>query len=524
MVKESDKQYLKSLVEKYGTECVTNALLEYSYGGHTFDHRMRSAGQKGEYKGAKGLAVAVPSFLLCSLISPPTALILLMGAVANRVTARWYEQKNTILGALNPLSWAEYIATGNYRNNGNNDDNDFFGKKDDKKTNHRTPDKKDFTDVSTGEVTQDVINQNLSDKDMEEIKKIQFKYWFITFDNNEVLKVMANDKTAAEYFGKSVIMYPLVLKRLGEQISSYEQYKSAMNAEYKVYKAIYSDGQVLYTIGKNEQEATNTAQAMIKGYAQGFDEGYKDVRRIAGSGAEKFKVANVIRLEEQETLEIKFPSKIINISEYANIPTATNTRNRKAGYYWQWGEADEHGNIKSGGLHDVRTALSQGLLVMHTPADNSNNAEKIISEIFRNFKTSSYGKQLLDQSYEDDTWYKVSFLDGDSYVIHDKDKETAVRKVLEFYRLKIKVCKDKYADKGKYINIITKRYEKVVDDFGAKNVKEVKVDDLNPKEININKLKINSVMRDYDVTKDKEVNIQEIKGSQNEMVSLSSFL
>lgn len=88
MVKESDKQYIKSLVEKYGTECVTNALLEYTYGHHTYDNRMHSAGQKAENRGAKGLAIAIPSFLLCALISPPAAFILLLGAVTNRMCAK----------------------------------------------------------------------------------------------------------------------------------------------------------------------------------------------------------------------------------------------------------------------------------------------------------------------------------------------------------------------------------------------------------------------------------------------------
>ena len=521
MVKESDKQYLKSLIEKYGAECVTNALLEYSYGGHTFDHHMRSAGQKGEYKGLKGAAVVIPSFLLCSLISPPAALILLIGAVANRVTARCYEQKDTFLGALNPLSWSEYLATGNYRG--------IFGKKDDtgkdeKTASRRSPNQDSFSDTSTGNVTQDVINQNLSDKSIEEIKKLKFKYWFIMFDNGEVLKVMANDQTAAEYFGKAVIRYPLVLNRLGSQISTYEQYKSAMEEEYKVYKAIYDDGQVLYTIGKNEQEARATAKEMVKGYAQGFDEGYKEVMKIQGSGAEKFKVANVIRLDEQETLEIELPEKIQNVAEYANVPASTSGTKKMKGYYWQWGETDEHGNVRPGGLHDIKTTLSQGILTMHFPADNSNNALKTLTEIFKDFKNTQYGKQLLDQSYENDNWYKVSFLDGDSYVIHDRSREAAAEKVRKFYLFKIKTCLNIYAGKGKYTNIIAKRYEKVVNDFNSSNVKEIKPDDFNPKEININKLKFNCMLRDYDVTKDKEVNIQPIKGSEDSMIYLKDFL
>lgn len=521
MVKESDKQYLKSLVEKYGADCVTNALMEYSYGGHTFDHHMRSAGQKGDYKGAKGLAVAIPSFLLCSLISPPAALILLIGAVANRVTARWYEQKDTILGALNPLSWAEYLATGNYKNG--KDDDDLFNK-DKKNANHRSPNSNDFTDTSTGDVTQDTINQILADKSMDEIKALKFKYWFITFDNGEVLKVMANDKTAAEYFGKAVIKYPLVLNRLGYQITTYEQYKSAMEEEYKVYKAVYDDGQVLYTIGKNESEARATAREMVKGYAKGFDEGYKEVGRIQGSGIEKFKVANIVRLDEQETLEIPLPEKIKNVSETAVVPASMSSSHRRTGYYWQWGESDEHGNIKAGGLHDIKTTLSQGLLVMHFPADNSNNALKILTEIFKEFKNTPYGKQLLDQSSENDNWYKVSFLDGDSYVIHDRSAEAAAEKARKFYLLKVKTCLNVYNGKSRYTNIITKRYEKVANEFGSSNIKEISADDFNPREIAINKLKFNCVLRDYDVTKDKEINIQPIKGSEDSMIYLKDFL
>lgn len=522
MLKETDKQHLKAITEKYGSDCVINALLEYSYGGHTFDQHMHSAGQKGNYSGLKGLGIAIPSFLLCTMISPPLSLILLIGAVANRMTARWYEQKNAILGALNPLSWSEYIATGNYRGSGKND---LFGKKSDN-TVRRSPTKDDFSDASVGNM-KDAADNMYADTEKEKIKDLRFKYWFITFDNGEVLKVMANDKTAAEYFGKMTIAHPIMLNRFGKQITAYEQYRSAMSEEYKVYKAIYDDGQVLYTIGKNEQEATNTAQEMVKGYAEGFDGALEDIRSISISGVEKFKVAKVKKLEEQESLDLPLPEKIKNVSETAPFTSASSTANKEKklrGYYWQWGEVDENGNVKKGGLHDIKTTLSQGLLVMHTPAGNSNNAEKIITTIFRNFKNTSYGKQLLSKSYESDEWYKVTFLDGDAYVIHDKSKAEAAKKVLEFYRYKIKVCKDAYSDNNRYIGIIAKRYDEVVNDFGAKNVKPVRTDEFRPKDIDIDKLKINSVLRDYDVVKDKEVNVQSIKGSRDEMVYLRNFL
>ena len=74
------------------------------------------------------------------------------------------------------------------------------------------------------------------------------------------------------------------------------------------------------------------------------------------------------------------------------------------------------------------------------------------------------------------------------------------------------------------MGIIAKRYDEVVNDFGAKNVKLARTDELKPKDIDIDKLKINSVLRDYDVVKDKEVNVQSIKGSRDEMVYLRNFL
>ena len=506
MVKESDKQYLKQLTEKYGKDCIYNTLLEYTYGGHTFDSTMHSAGQKDKYSGINGLPVIIPSFLLCALISPPAALILLIGAVANRITARWYEQKNTILGALNPFSWAEYLATGNYRSGKGE------GGKDNKSDNSKgkTLSSKDFSDVSTGEVMQDAITGMYGDKTIDEFKKLVFRYWFITFDNGEVLKALVNDKEAAKYFGNVMIKYPLMLNRFGRQLSSYEQYKSMMDQEYKVYKAIYDDGQVLYTIGKDEQEASATAREMVKGYAKGFDNSYKN-NNIAK--IDKFKVPNLIRLDEQETLEIKFPEKIENISEYATVPAKRSPHSKKEGYFWQWGEKEQssqkgHNAI----LKDVETKLSKGLLVMHIPAENRNSAENIITKIFRDeFKNSPYGKQFMSETYEGENWYRVSFLDGDKYIIHDRNKDEAKKKVLHFYKRKVDVAA-KLTDEI-YRKEIYKKRDEVLTSFSDSNITLVKEDDLKPKVIDMKKINVISAIRDYDEVKERETKSEYIKGS-----------
>lgn len=434
MVKESDRQYIKSLVEKYGTECITNAILEYTYGTHTFDHKMHSGGQKAENRGAKGLLVAIPSFLLCTLISPPAAFILLLGAVTNRMCAKWHEQKR-ILSALNPMSWAEYIATGNYRNkDGTVDFSNKNNNTDSKNTEdtirrsindpNETPELKDVVD--------DVTKDNLSGMTLSEIETAIFRYWFITFDNGEVFKVKANNEENAVNYGKAVIRYPLTLKRFAFQLRSYEQYKNLMKEEYDVYRIIYSDGQVLYAVGKNEQEAKATGKEMVTTYAKA----YTDTFKKSNVHVNTFAVPSVVRVEKQETLDIPFPKEITKVSNTASIPGA-NIEDRSdlywetlGGHFWQY---------------SILFNASKSIFKMNFPGprDNDDNAKKLARALIVSIKQpdSTYKKMLVTANNDSTSkWYKASFLDGDLYYVYAEDKAEAEKIALSLYKVKISIC------------------------------------------------------------------------------------
>lgn len=490
MVKESDKQYLQSIAEKYGNETLYNALLEYSYGHHTFDHEMHSAGQTKRYAGMKGALFTVPSFLLCTLIYPPLAFVLLMGAVANRISAKWHEQKG-ILGALNPFSWAEYIATGNYRNK-DADGNTAY----DAAPRRTAGDKEDRKNIDAGDSSalQHSIAQSMENVEVSKLESMVFRYWFITFDNGEVAKVLSYDEDGAKMSAKTLIDHPVMLKRLGAQISAYERYKNVMDQQYSVYKAIFNDGQIFYTIGKTEEEASGTAKEIVKGLGKAFDDSYKSNH----INVQKYKVPNLERLEVQEKLEIPLPKTVENISNYASVPGKENDNEKESKFFWQYGTD----------LYQVEMTFSNGVpkdcFRMRFPAENFEMARKIVDDILSDFWNTPYGKMIRDDKDDTDNWYKARFADGDCYIVHGKNLEEMKQIALNLYLYKMKRCM-RFID-SKYNKVLDAKREKVARIFLADSLSKVKdtAPDKPDKIIDLKNIMVEAVYKEYNEVKRRE--------------------
>lgn len=489
MIKESDKQYLQSIAEKYGNETLYNALLEYSYGHHTFDHEMHSAGQTKRYAGMKGALFTVPSFLLCTLIYPPLSFVLLIGAIANRISAKWHEQKG-LLGALNPLSWAEYIATGNYRNKDENGKTIYDGAP--RRTAGNNDDRKNI-DAGDSSTLQNSISQSLKDIEISKLESLVFRDWFITFDNGEVIKLVSYNEEGAKIGAKALIDHPIMLKRLGAQISAYERYKSGMSQEYSVYKAVFNDGQIFYTVGKTEEEATATAKELVKSLGKAIDDGYKSNH----INIQKYKVPNLVRLEIQEKLEIPLPQSVVDISNFASVPGKIDNNEKESKFFWQYGT----------NLYQVEMSFSKGMpansFVMKFPTENFEMAKKIVKEILSDFWNTPYGKMLKNDQIDTDKWYMAKFIDGDRYLIHDKDEEAAKRKALSLYRLKINSCK-RFISQN-FTKVIDSKMEKAGHTFIADSLGKIKepAPDKPEKFIKLEEIRVSAVYKEYNEVKRK---------------------
>lgn len=489
MVKESDKQYLQSIAEKYGNETLYNALLEYSYGRHTFDHEMHSAGQTKRYAGMKGALFTVPSFLLCTLIYPPLAFVLLMGAVANRISAKWHEQKG-LFGTLNPLSWAEYIATGNYRNKDENGKTAYDGAP--RRTAGNDADRKNI-DAGDSSALQNSIGQSMKDVEVSKLESLVFRDWFITFDNGEVVKLISYNEEGAKIGAKALIDHPIMLKRLGAQISAYERYKSGMDQQYSVYKAVFNDGQIFYTVGKTEEEATATAKEIVKSLGKAIDEGYKNNH----INIQSYRVPNLVRLEIQEKLEIPLPQSVVDISNFASVPGKEDNNEKESKFFWQYGT----------NLYQVEMIFSKGIpadsFVMKFPTENFEMARKIVKDILSDFWNTPYGKMIRDDKDDTDNWYKARFADGDCYIIHGKNSEEIKRIALNLYLYKMKKCM-RFID-SRYDNVLNAKREKVAHIFLADSLSKVKdtPPDKPDKIIDLKNIMVEAVYKEYNEVKRK---------------------
>jgi hypothetical protein len=410
-----------------------------------------------------------------------------MGAVANRISAKWHEQKG-VLGVLNPFSWAEYIATGNYRNKDENGNTAYDAAP--RRTVGSASDRKNI-DAGDSSALQQTISQNVANIEVSQLENMVFRYWFITFDNGEVAKVLSYDEDGAKMSAKTLIDHPVMLKRLGAQISAYEQYKNVMDQQYTVYKAIFNDGQIFYTIGKSEEEASGTAKEIVKGLAKAFDESYKNNH----INVQKYKVPNLERLEMQEKLEIPLPKTVENISNYASVPGKENDNEKESKFFWQYGTD----------LYQVEMTFSKGVpkdcFRMRFPTENFEMARKIVDDILSDFWNTSYGKMIRDDKDDTDNWYKARFADGDCYIVHGKNLEEMKQVALHLYLYKMKKCM-RFID-SKYDKVLDAKREKVARIFLADSLSKVKdtAPDKPDKIIDLNNIMVEAVYKEYNEVK-----------------------
>ena len=109
---------------------------------------------------------------------------------------------------------------------------------------------------------------------------------------------------------------------------------------------------------------------------------------------------------------------------------------------------------------------------MKFPTENSEMAVKIVKEILSDFWNTPYGKMLRNDQSDTDNWYMAKFIDGDRYLIHDKDEEAAKRKALNLYRRKINACKSFISQN--FTKVIDSKMKKVERTFIADSLSKIK--------------------------------------------------
>lgn len=398
-------------MEKYGNEAVYDAINERSYNYNYYNRDMDSPGTTSSYNGAKGFMKSLPSFLLCALISPPLAGIMLLGALFHRVNQKWHDHDSAI-AMMNPFTWAEYLATGNYIPKGM--DKPFWTAGENAKAKNIEKVEGDSSAMGAA-LANSQINENVPE---EEAGSLIYNYHWLFFDNGEIRKTKCYTEEDAK---RAALTYLKKQNRNDKQNEgariNYEGLNEILkkDKEYSVYVCEYDDGQLIYCIGKTENDAKIAADNILVGIAQYFKKNIDPT----------YEIPKIKYVTETNWDQIKPMTNYKGCSRSKPMHKEILSSHRSTeSYYWDFDNFKQYTLTMVGGL--------AGLIRFKIPAvysQKNTQAGNIAKEIFNKTNTvlMIYINSIHDANY-DTVWYNVKSFDGDSYIIpctgyDNKDEE-----------------------------------------------------------------------------------------------------
>lgn len=415
--KEKDKQFLKEFAKKYGNETIYAFINEeWSY-GH-YGRNMDSPGPTPKYNGAPGFAKSIPSFLLCSLISPPLAGIMLLGALVSRLRQKWHT-KDSALAMLNPFTWAEYLATGNYIPKGM--DKPFWTAGTNAKPNQINDNKDGSTIVKSISDAQKELYENIPPEDLE---KLLFNFHWIYFDNGEIRKVLCTDNVKDGTVYAKMMMNPKIVGVPYEKLNELLKAKPACS----VYICEYDDGQIIYTVADSEKGARDMADHYIVDTI-GKQLKESDNKHVYEIPALKYVTKTDADAVPAMKTMIKFTGQM-PIHTDAN-PLKTARPDKTKTHFWEIGNFMQYKIYSNIGLH------------FHIPAEpdsEDKQAREIAKLIFndKNIAIDNYIsrlKEVINGNIKN--CYSIKTPDNDKYIIPANDEKDALTIAKEMSKAKL---------------------------------------------------------------------------------------
>lgn len=431
---EISKLYIKSLMEKYGNEAVYDAINERSYNYNYYNRDMDSPGTTSSYNGAKGFMKSIPSFLLCALISPPLAGIMLLGALFHRINQRWHDHDSAI-AMMNPFTWAEYLATGNYIPKGM--DKPFWTSGENANPNDvKNAHGDSSTMAMSAAMMQNEINENVPE---EEAGMLIYNYRWLCFDNGEIRKVKCYSDQQAAAYAKVFLTSPQRNNGKGMRLN-YENMNKLLKSKQEInaYICEYDDGQKIYVVAETENAASTVADDIIVKAA--------NILKKQDNSYEIPKMQYVTKTD-WDKIQPMIGCSNITKSKPAHkdyVPTHRDTTKGDEKYYWDFDRFKQYTLTTVGGL--------AGIVRFKIPAVYSQRnmqAGDIAKKLFDKTETDwvSYINSIRDANYNT-VWYNVKSFDGDSYIVPCTDydnKDAEIKHALlvgeELFRLKIKALR-----------------------------------------------------------------------------------
>ena len=480
-IERQEKDVVDFLVENYGEDVVSEALeflTEKYYPGSGTDYNFNRTGGASS-RGVVGLLKSLPSFAISAAVSWPMTLIAALGALSYRFQKRW-EDKTSKRQLLDMRWWVDYQATPRSEKKHNkkvarDEHKGIFGKD--------SSDSSDKTKTAAaaaagalgGAAAAEYLTKDDKDKIMSEMKNDNFKEYWVTLSNGEILRLRADTDEHAKLLANLVMaytvksVYPVLNKKIKEGCPKYTFY--------------FTDGEKCYWSAATKEDAYREALATRRELTDVMNKTFPNTIVM-----DKLDNPDLDGSPEISTGELIETPKYGSFKEVSTTKPST----RKIEQVKLPKPPYDYGVMS-------QYRIVYGKILMNVPAISAEQAK----DIFRYFlQNNNYVEKMYMDSHRDMDVYRVTMNDGDRYLIPSSDKYGAERtaEILTSYKKDaVRRCMGR-SERREY-DAYVEKFDNVM--FGVKSV-EILDKKSTAKYSNVNKVASICRVNKEDLEKERE--------------------
>jgi len=451
-IDESDLQAIRELSEKYGYINILQELNEKKEYRALPSSKFNATG--GAYvKGLSGALQSIPSFAISLLISPTLTALAAVGALSHRIRTRW-EDTESWRNRLMPGFWADNLANpGNYsiphrivdgtgkvvKGVGTAVAGATLGslawpklkaRYNEMKQNSPSWLKKLIGIGAAAGLAKKAGSTNDSSTDSstlyddsltltpEEVKNIDFKEYYVTLSNGEVLRFKADSESSARALAKQTLD---ILLKEGAWYSILNEKIERKEAERYIFH--FDDGEICYSAGKDREDALKCAMMTRTTLCNQINNSDQNLMKI-----DPLKEPTIDKESSPKRgVKIPLPSKDRMVIS-TNRPNYKKETKKKLKYpiYSYEGMSD----------YGVRVMNCQ----LHFPAYKINEVMEMVRVFYT--KTARNIFQLMENCANRRVCqqFSIAMNDGDRYRVYAIDEQSATETALKLQKAKLEAA------------------------------------------------------------------------------------
>ena len=435
-IPDYDLEVMKSLVEQYGIESIINQMNDdnikslnegHSYYGSSGGNYDRTGGSR--VSGISGALQSLPSFLITTAICWPVSLLAAIGALSYRIQKN-YQDKESWLNRLNPRFWVDYIATPS-RDKCSSSSGGWNGNSSHKKDSSTFWEKtKSYLGIggataagaATGTAAGAAIAAKKDGEDddeykemtPEEIKSKDFKEYWFTLSNKEILRVRADSEEHAVMFVNMIIAYT---KKTYDELNKKITMKGADCPRYTFY---FNDGEMCYWTGPTKEQAYKEALKTRKELTDTFNRPYGGIVHMDDLSTPE--IEGDVEISRTDKIPVPEQDKFLDISTTQPRRVDDAPKNLPKPVY-RYEDLDQY-------------RLHYANFYFNVPSSRESEAVEMIREL-------NHNNALIDKIYNNMVkrldMYIVVMADGDRYYIPGDFPEDVKETAKALWKQKIAV-------------------------------------------------------------------------------------